>query len=380
MSRISPIISFYLLLLASSFCGGQVFEGHATHFDGLGTPYGGCGVPTEYVGTDAFVALNVFNTPNTGPEDFTRPIAPEDQEIMGEFQNGLNCGRWVKVTILEDCIGGPNSGVLGEGFCNEAGSSYQNDNYSGAVQYMIVTDACGDNNGWCRDDPFHLDLKTSSVNQFEIDGEPVVDMLPGSFNNRKIGWEYVEAPNYQGDIKVHFMQDSFEWWASIFITNLKNGIHGVQQKVDGEWVNLQMNGDLGQAYLLQNTQLKTFTIRVIDADDQLINNEREYSFDLPEECVTARCSDPATEVDVSVSNPILSVEKSLNHAISIFPNPATDQLTIQNLKGQEWSLYNAWGEFQTQGTEPIVDLQNLESGLYLLKIKEANYKVVKSGF
>lgn len=377
--RVFSLLFSISFLLFSWGLSGQVLVGHATHFEGLGTPFGGCGVPTEQVGTDAFVALNVFNTPNTGPQDFIRPIAPENQAVMGEFKNGLNCGRWVKVSILEDCVGGPNSGVLGEGFCNEVGSSYQHDSYSGAVQYMIVTDACGDNNGWCRDDPFHLDLKTSAVNRFEVDGQPVLDMLPGSFNNRKIAWEYVEAPNYQGDIKVHFMLDSFEWWASVFITNLENGIHGVQQKINGQWVNLQMNSDLGQAYLLQNTQVKTFTIRVIDASDQLINNEREYSFDFPLAC-GSKCEVPATEALLRVNNPILNLDSSLQNGLAVFPNPARDQVRIQNLRGQTWFLYNALGEFQAQGQEPTINLQHQQPGLYILKINETNFKLVKAGF
>ena len=173
----------------------QVYEGHATHFEKLGEPYGGCGVPTEFVDTDAFVALNVFKKPNTGPTDFERPIKPADIALMGEFKNGKNCGRWVKVTILEDCVGGPNSGELGKGFCNEPNTSWLDDNYSGAVQYMIVTDACGDNNGWCREiSPYHLDLHTSAVNSFlKRMVNPFKICCPTSFNNRKIAWEYVEG-------------------------------------------------------------------------------------------------------------------------------------------------------------------------------------------
>lgn len=373
--------SFLILLVFTGFSfamQAQQLVGHATHFEKLGTPFGGCGVPTEFVDSDAFVALNVFKGPNVGPNDFDRPIAAGNEEIKGEFNNGLNCGRWVKVTILEDCVGGPNSGKLGEGFCNEPGSSYQDSEFTGAVQYMVVTDACGDNNGWCRDDPFHLDLHTSAVNQFKKDGELTTNMLETSFNNPKIEWEYVKAPDYSGDIKIHFMEDSFKWWASVFFTNLENGIHGVQQKINGEWVNLSMNSDLGQAYLLQNTDVGSFTVRIIDVDDQLINGEREYSFDFPASC-GERCSNPGTPVTYTINDPVLHTasHKQLE-SISVFPNPVTDEFNINNLGDNSWHLYDSMGRLKERGESTVVNASNLESGIYYLEIKGVRFKVVKS--
>src|SRR5262245_41102504 len=47
--------------------------GNSTYFDGLGQPYGGCGLPQANLDSQDFVALNVFNT----PRDYTsypRPL------------------------------------------------------------------------------------------------------------------------------------------------------------------------------------------------------------------------------------------------------------------------------------------------------------------
>ena len=42
--------------------------GNATYFSGLGSPYGGCGLPQANLDSQDFVALNVFNTPgDSGP-------------------------------------------------------------------------------------------------------------------------------------------------------------------------------------------------------------------------------------------------------------------------------------------------------------------------
>ena len=36
----------------------------ATHFDGIGSPFGGCGLPESKVDYPHYLALNVQNTPN----------------------------------------------------------------------------------------------------------------------------------------------------------------------------------------------------------------------------------------------------------------------------------------------------------------------------
>ncbi len=368
---------YTLLSLLIFNASAQVYDGHATHFEKLGEPYGGCGVPTEFVDSDAFVALNVFNKPNTGPSDFERPIKPADMALMGEFKNGKNCGRWVKVTILEDCVGGPNSGELGKGFCNEPNTSWLDDNYSGAVQYMIVTDACGDNNGWCRDSPYHLDLHTSAVNSFEKNGQPVQDMLPTSFNNRKIAWEYVEAPEYTGDIEIYFMKDSFQWWKSFFITNLKNGIHSVQQKINNSWVDLEMNSDMGQAYIMKESNLPSFTIRVVDASDQLINNGREYTFEFPTACGN-KCSNAGTKTSYTTVDPVVtSIQKSDEQEITLYPNPSKNLVLIKNHNNQRWTLRNQYGSEIMNGVSHNFDITALQSGIYYLEINNVRHKLIK---
>lgn len=287
-------------LLGMSFAPQMVhsqtaYEGVATHFEALGTPYGGCGVPPSLVETDNYVALNVYASPEVGTM-WTRPLTGADVQHMGMFANGTNCGRWVKVTIGADCIDGTNDGKLGEPFCRGANGKWLDDTYSGATLYMIVTDACGDNNGWCRDSKYHLDLHTPSLNRFIKDGQPVGDMLPTHFNNRKISWEFVESPNYSGDIEIYFMEHAKYYWPAILIGHLQNGISRVEQKINGAWVSINMNSDMGQAFILKDFN-QPYIIRVYDVDGNLINNGREYSFSLPTACAQAAdgCTTPVTK-------------------------------------------------------------------------------------
>jgi len=241
--------------------------------------------------TEHFVALNVFDSPGIY-EQWMRPISGDDLQYMGEFQNGLNCGRWVKVTMGANCSG-INDGVRNEPFCRN-GSGWFDDQYSGATLNFIVADSCGDDNSWCRDSPYHLDFSKHSLNQFEIDGAPVGGLLPDNFNNRQITWEYIEAPDYSGDISIFFMKGAQEYWPTILITRLRNGIHAVEQLVEGEWITAERNHDMGQSFILEPTFNDPFVIRVRDVNDVLINDGRRYIFELPEACGEI-CSEPVVQ-------------------------------------------------------------------------------------
>ena len=289
----------------------DVYQGMATHFDALGSPYGGCGVPQNLLETQNFLALNAFNSPGNYSTFPLPDTGGPDTVYVGEFANGNNCGRWAEVTIGPYCTGA-NDGALNQAFCRGAGAAWVDDQYSGAILDMIVADCCPDANAWCRDSRYHLDLATASLNTFIKNGTPVGDMNPNHWNNRKITWHYIEAPNYSGDVRIFFMKGAQIYWPAILITHLKNGIHGVQQKVGTSWVLAKRNSAMGQSFILSSTSASTtaFTIRIVDASNYAINNSREYTFSLPASCGSA-CVDPATEVTYTTYDP--------NSGISISP-------------------------------------------------------------
>jgi hypothetical protein len=72
--------------------GPGPYVGHGTRFGGMGSPYGGCGVPASKAMDDngtalPFVALNTNSV----------------------FNSGVNCGRWVEITLKENCVGAGNN-------------------------------------------------------------------------------------------------------------------------------------------------------------------------------------------------------------------------------------------------------------------------------
>jgi hypothetical protein len=273
--------------------------GNATWFYMLGQPYGGCGMPQVNLETQNWVALNVYDLPGDYSTFYNRPMEASLADKMGMWDNGHNCGRWVRVTIGDYCTG-DNDGATNKPFCRNG--EWTTDKYNGATLDMLVADSCGDGNAWCRDDPYHLDLAKDALNKFEKNGSPVGDMDPDHWNNRHISWQFIEAPDYTGDIQIGFLQSAMAYWAAISVSRLPKGIHGVEYYQSGTWKSAKMNGDMGQAYIIGGTEEggERFQIRIRDAADQLLNDGRVYNFGFPASCV-GNCNGAYTKVDYTTS-------------------------------------------------------------------------------
>jgi len=317
------IAQYYVGLITSLACPGATFTrtatmtptptasqsntqytGNSTWFTGIGgVHYGGCGIAQANLDTQYHVALNVQDSPNDYKTFLDRPITPQNAAKIGMFNNGLNCGRWIRVTISDYC-NGINDGAENEPFCR-GGTGWAPDAYNGAVLDMIVGDSCHDGNSWCRDDRYHVDLSRDALNKFVLNGKPVGDLEPDHYNNRQIKWQFIEAPNYTGDIRIAFIKDAQLYWPTIAITHLKNGLHGVDYYDGSSWIKAKMNSDMGQTYVIAPTSNvngvpgDAFRIRVYDAADQLINNARIYNFKYPASCGT-NCPAAFNEVTYTI--------------------------------------------------------------------------------
>lgn len=305
-------------------------EGMATYFLGVGYPYGACGVPDEVAayegGLDTlsgqgnpfdYVALNVYHTPRDYTPPGPRPLTGPDTVRLGAYDNGRNCGRWLRLTLGDTCDGA-NDGAMNQEFCR-GGTGWHPNRYTGSQAYAVVFDQCTDGNAWCRDSRWHLDLHVTLLGKLRKDGQllpplavPVLDANgkpkadPNNpwaveyrvtgFENPKVSWEYVPAPNYQGEPRFWFSMDSKTWYMRLIVTHLPNGIHGLEQLVDGIWKPARMEGDAGQMWILPDPSVKNFTVRLTDADDQPVLGGRIWTFDYPAACGTS-CTKPATLAD-----------------------------------------------------------------------------------
>jgi hypothetical protein len=280
----------------------EQYTGNGTWFTALGSPYGGCGVPQEYIDSQNFVALNVQNDPGNYTLTLSRPISTtgEYASDIGLWNNGQNCGRWVHITMGDNC-NGTNDGNEYLSFCR-GGLGWVADQFTGAELDLVVADSCQDENAWCRDDPYHLDQAQAALNNYTINGAPAGDMYPNYWNNRQINWYFEPAPNYTGDINIGFLNGANAYWSAISITHLPNGIHGVQYLLNGVWTTAVMDADLGDDYIVLPTVAggTQYEIQVFDVTNTLINNGRIYSFSYPASCGSS-CTPALTPVTYTTS-------------------------------------------------------------------------------
>ncbi len=280
----------------------EVYTGNSTWFSSLGSPYGGCGVPQANIDSQNFVALNVQNDPGNYTLTLSRPISTTgpDASDIGLWNNGLNCGRWVHITMGSNCEG-TNDGNQDESFCR-GGVGWVPDQFNGAQIDSVVADSCQDENAWCRDDPYHLDQAQAALNNYTLNGAPAGDMYPNYWNNRQISWYFEPAPNYTGDINIGFLTGANAYWSAISITHLPNGIHGVQYMLNGVWTTAVMDADLGDDYIVLPTVAggTQYEIQVFDVTNTLINSGRIYSFSYPASCGSS-CTPALTPITYTTS-------------------------------------------------------------------------------
>lgn len=297
-------IYWAFFITSSSFAQWQ--EGVGTHFQALGQPYGGCGVPDAILtqeGASAYVALNAFHSPGdyrSAGSFGKRPLQGQDTVWRGAYEDGRNCGRWIEIELGDDCLV-PNGGAKGETVCgNETG--WVSDDRNGAVLYAVVADECTDDNVWCRDVAGHLDIHTPALNEFRMpNGDGIApyaflqdgQWVTSDWNNRKLRWRFVEAPQKGQDVQIFYTEGSQDYWQRILITRLPNGIHGVEQKVGDEWIPATMGAAMGQMWILPRPDLpEPHWIRIRDVQDSLIFGGRLYAIRRPAECGET-CSDAA---------------------------------------------------------------------------------------
>jgi hypothetical protein len=346
--------------------------GNSTYFDGLGSPYGGCGLPQPELDSQDFVALNVYDTPGDYAF-YPRPVT--DAARKGIWNNGLNCGRFVEVSVGDYCTG-VNDGAPGQAFCRNG--SWVADGFNGATLTMLVADSCGDSNAWCRDDPYHLDLSKPSLSRFTRNGTPVGSLLPNNFNNRRMNWRFVPAPGYAGDIRIGFLQGAQRWWPAISVSHLANGIHGVEYFADGAWHTAQMNGDMGQSYVVGGTTsgATDFRIRVRDVTDQLINGGRVYSFTLPSSC-GSQCGAAYTGVTYTTSDGQEPSQPPSSQPPSSQP-PSSGCTATYAVTGQWQGGFQAEVTVRNSGTAPITGWRvtwTLPSGQSITQVWNGSHTV-----
>ncbi len=69
------------------------------------------------------------------------------------------------------------------------------------------------------------------------------------------------------------------------------------------------------------------------------------------------------------------IKNDINGMI-LFPNPASNQITIKN-NNQHWEIYNNLGISILKGTSETIDINNFETGMYILISETEHIKFIK---
>lgn len=171
-----------------------------------------CGIPGKIVPTKFIASIARQKT----TEDLKYPISDDK---VGIYNNGKNCGRWVKVTLGNQC----EEKNWGSG-CKE---EYK-DEYSGKSFYAMVVDSCNANEAFCGTDPNALSVSADALKQ-------VGDGVVNPWNNREVKWEFVDNPN-SGPVQFYFGAGANIWWMPFYAVNLPRGISKIQRFFNGAWV------------------------------------------------------------------------------------------------------------------------------------------------
>ena len=80
---------------------------------------------------------------------------------------------------------------------------------------------------------------------------------------------------------------------------------------------------------------------------------------------------------------ISQVEPASSISLSVFPNPMTDKITIQteNPKNELFNIFNLSGQLVSSGrleeTSTEVQMSHLPSGMYIVKVGQKSFRVIK---
>ena len=77
--------------------------------------------------------------------------------------------------------------------------------------------------------------------------------------------------------------------------------------------------------------------------------------------------------------PTTAIQELSNNRLNVFPNPFTNELFIEDLKGEQlsWELINALGQSILTGTDKHINHQSLNPGIYYLRITQNMETVLK---
>lgn len=85
---------------------------------------------------------------------------------------------------------------------------------------------------------------------------------------------------------------------------------------------------------------------------------------------------------LEIKGEVLSVEKPIKETFKVYPNPAVNEINVKGVEVTSLELYDMTGrklkDFKTFGTLHKIMIDDLQSGIYLLRINNSiTHKIIK---
>ena len=138
-----------------------------------------------------------------------------------------------------------------------------------------------------------------------------------------------------------------------------------------------MAGIEGEAKAMPVTKNDFITVEYSVNNHVDWNVSRMYAVAFLQDPMSKEIHQAAVAPNMGLPTGINSID---NHDISIYPTLVTDQITISGFdEGQSFSIMNLQGQVVKDGilSTPTVSLQNIETGVYFLRLNQEVFKILK---
>lgn len=146
-----------------------------------------------------------------------------------------------------------------------------------------------------------------------------------------------------------------------------------------EIVNQNPEFKFKDGYLVAQIPADSFQWARCDSTITPINNASDSSFEVLENgfyCLitsTSNCLDTSDCFQITTTNSIQN-QQIVSNQFKLFPNPTVNYSYIMGRqKVSYWEIYSLSSKYLLSGTESIIDLTNLQPGVYLILISNATY-------
>lgn len=266
------------------------------------------------------------------------------------------------------------------------------DSEYGAMPDWDVSNVTNMSNAFAQDDDFNADIGNWDVSNVTYMNQMFYYNL--AFNQDISSWNVSKVTSMYSMFESAsiFNQDISSWDVSN-VTDTSSMFHS-SSSFKGDISSWDMVNNINMQAMFYNASsfnqdIGSWDVSNVTNMTYMFKSASSFNQDISSWCVTNIVSEPidfSTNSPLSDSNkplwgtcPTASINDQNQLNISIYPNPTNDKLFIQGLSSSSRvSIYNVLGKLVlSQTISKEIDVNNLQSGIYIIKITEEQKEIVR---